>query len=98
MPLLAIASAVSLMSCALTSHPKWFQLFQPIGGVRARRLSSELAGSRTTARPRPRHMSVANRRNTRQLLSGVGLFVAPPPRKGEGAGGGGRARAAGEPE
>src|SRR5213075_2763805 len=36
MPLATIASAVSLMSWTLTSQPKWFQLFQPIGGVRAR--------------------------------------------------------------
>ena len=39
MPLAAIASAISRMSFALTSQPKWFQLFHPIGGVRARPLS-----------------------------------------------------------
>src|SRR2546423_13885147 len=98
MPPLAMASAVSLMSCALTSHPKWFQLFQPIGGVRARRLSSERAGSRTTARPRARHMSVANRRETRQPLSGGGVLFVPPLPNREGGRGGGRAPPAGEPE
>src|SRR6266852_2032991 len=40
MPLAAMAFAVSRISCAETLHPKWFQLFQPIGGVRARPLSS----------------------------------------------------------
>src|SRR5439155_958589 len=39
-PLATIASAVSLTSCSLTSQPKWFQLFQPIGGVRARPCSA----------------------------------------------------------
>ena len=38
-PLAAIASATSRMSFALTSQPKWFQLFHPIGGVRASPLS-----------------------------------------------------------
>src|SRR5438477_11253715 len=71
MPPLTIASAVSLMSCALTSHPKWFQLFQTIGGVRASLLSSGRAGWCATASPKPRHMNVVNRGNTEQLLSGV---------------------------
>src|SRR5574341_276585 len=33
-----MASAVSRMSCSLTSQAKWFQLFHPMGGVRARPL------------------------------------------------------------
>src|SRR5207237_9690413 len=98
MPLLAKASAVSLMSCALTSQPKWFQLFHPIGGVRARRLSRERAGWCTTMSPRPRPINVVNRRTTRLLLSRVELAVVPPLRNGEGARGGGRAGAAGEGE
>ena len=36
MPLGAIASAVSRINCSLTSQANWFQLFQPMGGVRAR--------------------------------------------------------------
>src|SRR5256712_14220340 len=32
MPLATMASAVSRISRSETSHPKWFQLFQPIGG------------------------------------------------------------------
>src|SRR5438270_79780 len=62
MPLATIASAVSLISWALTSQPKWFQLFQPVGGVRARPLSSGCPGDappRTTAMPRL--MSIAER-------------------------------------
>src|SRR5438309_9593683 len=39
MPLATIASAASLISCSLTLQPKWFQLFHPIGGVRASPLS-----------------------------------------------------------
>src|SRR6185295_16077995 len=49
MPLETMASAVSRISCSLTSQPKWFQLFQPIGGVRARPLSRERPAQR--ARP-----------------------------------------------
>src|SRR5205809_7472561 len=44
-----MASAVSLISCSLTLQPKWFQLFQPMGGVRARPLSR----SAREARPGP---------------------------------------------
>src|SRR5947208_11405873 len=64
MPLATIPSAVSLISWALTSQPKWFQLFQPMGGVRARPLSSGCPGDappRTTAMPRL--MSIAERAN-----------------------------------
>src|ERR1041385_2346712 len=39
MPLVTIASAISLMSFSLTLQPNLFQLFQPIGGVFARPLS-----------------------------------------------------------
>src|SRR5882762_7793490 len=39
MPLATIASAVSLINCSLTLQPKWFQLFHPMGGVRASPLS-----------------------------------------------------------
>src|ERR1700730_8512344 len=41
MPLATIASAISLINCSLTLQPNLFQLFQPIGGVRASPLSSE---------------------------------------------------------
>src|SRR5438309_11384238 len=44
MPLATIASAISLINCSLTLHPNLFQLFQPIGGVRASPLSSENTG------------------------------------------------------
>src|SRR5512134_2237568 len=44
MPLAAIASAVSRISLLLTSQAKWFQLFQPMGGVRASPFSSGAAG------------------------------------------------------
>src|SRR5437870_1264896 len=47
MPLATIASAASLISCSLTLQPKWFQLFHPIGGVRASPLS------RAARAPRP---------------------------------------------
>src|SRR5437016_13911582 len=57
------------MSCALTSHAKWFQLFHPIGGVRARRLSSERAGWCARASPTPRQINREARTNTAPLLS-----------------------------
>src|ERR1700737_404560 len=40
MPLLTRASAADLTRSSLTLQPKRFQLFQPIGGVRARPFSS----------------------------------------------------------
>src|SRR5512132_2107192 len=40
MPLATMASAVSLMRASLTSHWKRFQLFHPIGGVRARSIQA----------------------------------------------------------
>ena len=43
MPLSTTASAVSLMSASLTSHWKRFQLFHPIGGVRARSIHATRA-------------------------------------------------------
>src|SRR5258708_6800025 len=49
MPLAAMASAVSRISCSLTLQPKWFQEFQPMGGVRARPLSSRAAGAAPNA-------------------------------------------------
>src|SRR5437588_11087346 len=72
MPLATIASAVSLISWAHTSQPKWFQLFQPVGGVRARPLSSGRPGDtppRTTAMPRL--MSIAKRANMLRYVRAV---------------------------
>src|ERR1044072_1655634 len=46
-PLETIASAVSRISDSLTSQPKWFQLFHPIGGVSATRLGGAYAGAQT---------------------------------------------------
>src|SRR5256885_13203694 len=71
MPLLARASAVSLMSCALTSHPKWFQLFHPIGGVRARRLFCERGGWLATAGPLPRDLGGVDHREPGPLRFGA---------------------------
>src|SRR5438270_13022682 len=67
------------MSCALTSHAKWFQLFHPIGGVRARRLSSERAGWCATASPTPRQINREARTNTAPLLSRA---ILPSPLSG----------------
>src|SRR5712692_2008720 len=44
MPLLTRASAADLTRSSLTLQPKRFQLFQPIGGVRARPFSRACAG------------------------------------------------------
>ena len=44
MPLLTMTSAVCLMRPSLTEQPNVFQSFHPIWGVRARPLSSALAG------------------------------------------------------
>src|SRR6266852_501579 len=43
MPLATIASAISLINCSLTLQANLFQLFQPIGGVRARPLPTARA-------------------------------------------------------
>src|ERR1041385_9024231 len=43
MPLVTIASAISLISFSLTLQANLFQLFQPIGGVLARPLSCAAA-------------------------------------------------------
>src|SRR2546421_7997830 len=43
MPVVTKASATSLINCSLTLQPNLFQLFQPIGGVRASSLSSARA-------------------------------------------------------
>src|SRR4051812_34103640 len=45
MPLVAMASAIARTSAAVILPAKWFQLFQPIGGVMAR----PLAGTGATA-------------------------------------------------
>src|SRR5215813_9356563 len=39
MPLATMASAMPLINCSLTLQPNLFQLFQPMGGVRASPLS-----------------------------------------------------------
>src|ERR1043166_8918692 len=52
MPLVTIASAISLMSFSLTLQPNLFQLFQPIGGVLARPLSSALTFATENMRSR----------------------------------------------
>src|SRR5216110_3204143 len=72
MPPLAIASAVSLISCALTSQPKWFQLFQPIGGVRATPLSS--TGGATRVRPSSARGATKRRKRMKASLSAQELF------------------------
>ena len=45
MPVLTIASAIWRISVSLMLQPKVFQVFQPIGGVRATPLSSAWAVS-----------------------------------------------------
>src|SRR5271157_3448696 len=60
MPLATMASADSRITLSLTLHAKWFQLFQPIGGVRARPVSCADADTgapptmRTAAKAMPR--------------------------------------------
>src|SRR5208282_2765748 len=46
MPLVTTASAISLISFSLTSQPNLFQLFQPMGGVRANPFSKARAGAK----------------------------------------------------
>ena len=48
MPLVTIASAIWRISVSLMLQPKVFQVFQPIGGVRATPLSSACAGRGAT--------------------------------------------------
>src|SRR5262250_1812283 len=52
MPLVTIPSAMDLRRSSLTLHPNLFQLFQPMGGVKATPLSSALSSRavRKTAR------------------------------------------------
>src|SRR5512142_1908768 len=50
MPLLTMASATLLIRLSLMLQPNLFQLFQPMGGVRARPLSSARAGAAEASR------------------------------------------------
>ena len=54
MPVATIASAVSRMSFSLTSQPNLFQLFQPMGGVRASPSPATAGGA-----PAPRSTAAA---------------------------------------
>src|ERR1700683_5252981 len=49
MPELTTASAAPLMRSSLTLQPNLFQLFQPIGGVRAKPLSRASSGEHSAA-------------------------------------------------
>src|ERR1043165_6063094 len=59
MPLVTIASAISLISFSLTLQPNLFQLFQPIGGVLARPLSCPLALVQQQAKNKTTAISVS---------------------------------------
>src|SRR6266480_5641840 len=67
-----MASAVSRISCALTSQPKWFQLFQPMGGVRATPLSS--GGLGAPASPSNARGATKRRKRMKASLSAQDLF------------------------
>src|SRR5689334_12730350 len=58
MPLVTIASAMSLISFSLTLQANLFQLFQPIGGVLARPLSCALALDQQQAKTKTTAISV----------------------------------------
>src|SRR6185369_16068683 len=58
MPLVTIASAISLISFSLTLQANLFQLFQPIGGVLATPLSCALALVQQQAKQKTRAISV----------------------------------------
>src|SRR5260370_7241288 len=52
MPLLTMASAADLTRSSVTLQPKRFQLFQPMGGVRARPFSRACAGGTQNTDPK----------------------------------------------
>src|SRR2546421_9689775 len=72
MPVLTSASAISLINFSLTLQPNLFQLFQPIGGVRASPLSSARASDALThATTNERHRSQRKRRGVRFKTEGL---------------------------
>src|SRR5512143_4050265 len=82
MPFALIAFATSRISLSLTLHPNLFQLFHPIGGVRASPLSSDggvrKAATEITAVP-ARTPSVASRRMMDRI--GEKMYPSPPSRE-----------------
>src|SRR6516162_4718967 len=63
MPLVAMASAIARMRPSLMLQPKLFQLFQPMGGVRARPLVSARRGQGIIARENSRNQNEKRRRS-----------------------------------
>ena len=83
MPLLTIASAICRISVSLMLQPKVFQVFQPIGGVRATPLSSACASDvdSPTAMYEVRipAAAMASHRPSRARRCMVSPFLASPP-------------------
>src|SRR5437588_614164 len=74
MPVLTSASAISLINFSLTLQPNLFQLFQPIGGVRA----SPLSSARARASNALAHATNEMRRSQRQRRSVAALLILKP--------------------
>src|SRR5207237_1180298 len=70
MPLLTRASAADLTRSSVTLQPKRFQLFQPIGGVRARPLSRACEDGAQRRNPKKSD-------NARRLIFFEKLFIRP---------------------
>src|SRR5271163_80680 len=62
MPLETRMSAVARTSASVTLVAKWFQLFQPMGGVAASRVDCAVNGAVVIAPSRMETVTVANRR------------------------------------
>src|SRR5574340_1180223 len=62
MPERTMASAVSRMSCSSILQPKWFQLFQPMGGAASRAVAWAAAGAGRSARAAAAHTKATGRR------------------------------------
>src|SRR5437773_9281589 len=79
MPLLTMESTMPRMRVSLTLQPKLFQLFQPMGGVRARPLFSARAGSGAGRIVSTKPKSTITTRETRASEKSVGLDMCDSP-------------------